>query len=42
MSRPATCSGVNKCSQVKTTIAMCVSGALVITARFAAFIVPNV
>ena len=35
MSLPATCSNLSKCSRVKTTIAMCVSVTLVITARFA-------
>ena len=34
-SQPATCSGVSKCSRVRTTIAMYASGAAVITARSA-------
>ena len=34
-SPPATCSSMSKCSRVRTTIAMCASGAAVITARSA-------
>jgi hypothetical protein len=35
MSRLATCSGLSKCSQAKTFIAMCVLDTAAITARFA-------